>query len=556
MSAHLDQYIHWLKENGATYEKLDFKADAEGIGSVYATTKVNNGECLATLPFRLAITEKVARNALPTLNQHSSRNVVALFLAQQKKLADKSFYAPYLNMLPEKIMTGLCFEENDMRYLENTNLFLAIEGRKQNVFNDFQRLIGDSPESKDVTWAEFLWGYTVLSSRSFPYSLIDPGYDGPSEVLFPLLDALNHKPNTQITWMRNGDVENGSLSFVIGHDVAPGEQLFNNYGPKSNEELLLGYGFCFEDNEYDHVALKPNISMDPNAQAKMDIIRQANVASFSEDDPLLNYIHQNSIPASFYKLMRIMVMNELELSCYQNCTDAAQLDFVGYRNEIAMLNTINALLQTRLRAIRNFTIDCKNITQWQRYALMYRKGQEAVLTSVLAKIDEEKSSVLRRMAVVSEPAPAAPFLDIVNPGYFMHETKQAESNTVVMLDSVVITLNHLLQRNPQFKMAIGQLFEDIEEERDVVMMLALIQERSKGENSKWHTFFNRTENITKPDTEAVEDLQELYDSLFPAFTDAFPDIFRDAIFSFDALLWAEDILNNYSLHNPMVIVPI
>ena len=115
--------------------------------------------------------------------------------------------------------------------------------------------------------------------------------------------------------------------------------------------------------------------MDPNAQAKLHIIEQANVVSSSKEEPLLNYIHQNNIPSSFYKLMRIMVMNELELSCYLDCTDSSLLDFVGYRNEISMLNTINALLQARLMAIRNFSADTKHITSWQKYAIMYRQGK-------------------------------------------------------------------------------------------------------------------------------------------------------------------------------------
>ncbi|KAI9263180.1 hypothetical protein BDA99DRAFT_59848 [Phascolomyces articulosus] len=157
---------------------------------------------------------------------------MALFLAQQKKLGNESFYAPYLNMLPDKIMIGLCIDENDIRYLENTTLYHSIQERKQNVSNEFQKLIEDLPENTDITWEEFLWGYSVLSSRSFPYSLIDPNYDGPSEVLFPLLDALNHKPNTHITWMRNGDPETGSLSFVIGNEIEAGEQIWNNYGAK------------------------------------------------------------------------------------------------------------------------------------------------------------------------------------------------------------------------------------------------------------------------------------------------------------------------------------
>lgn len=93
---------------------------------------------------------------------------------------------------------------------------------------------------------DYLWAYCVLSSRSFPYKLIDPSKeDVPSEVLFPLLDALNHKPNTKITWMRSGDEETGTLSFVTGQPADQGQQLFNNYGPKVGIQKLQGlkYGF-------------------------------------------------------------------------------------------------------------------------------------------------------------------------------------------------------------------------------------------------------------------------------------------------------------------------
>lgn len=79
---------------------------------------------------------------------------------------------------------------------------------------------------------DFLWGYSVFSSRAFPYTLIDPTSTDQSEVLFPLVDALNHKPNTKITWSRNGDVDTGSLSFVAGQVFNPGDEIFNNYGPK------------------------------------------------------------------------------------------------------------------------------------------------------------------------------------------------------------------------------------------------------------------------------------------------------------------------------------
>lgn len=88
---------------------------------------------------------------------------------------------------------------------------------------------------------EFLWCYSVFSSRSFPYQLIDPSSTEVSEVLFPLVDSLNHKPNTKITWTRNGDVETGSLSFVSGQVYGAGEEIFNNYGPKVKKRTKCIY---------------------------------------------------------------------------------------------------------------------------------------------------------------------------------------------------------------------------------------------------------------------------------------------------------------------------
>ena len=51
----------------------------------------------------------------------------------------------------------------------------------------------------------------------------------------------------RITWRCDED----SLAFVSEDGVTPaqvGQQVFNNYGPKSNEEFLVGYGFCIPDN--------------------------------------------------------------------------------------------------------------------------------------------------------------------------------------------------------------------------------------------------------------------------------------------------------------------
>lgn len=116
-------------------------------------------------------------------------------------------------------------------------------------------------------------------------------------------------------------------------------------------------------------------------------------------------------------------------------------------------------------------------------------GQEDVLKSILSLVEQRKLSVLKTMAQ-DTMAPNAPFLKIVNPEHF--STSREESSSMVFLENVTISLKQLLQKNPTFKNAVDQLFEDIEEEEDVVFMLALIQERSKEDKSQWHEFFSKT----------------------------------------------------------------
>lgn len=111
-------------------------------------------------------------------------------------------------------------------------------------------------------------------------------------------------------------------------------------------------------------------------------------------------------------------------------------------------------------------------------------------------MDERKQLVLRHMAsqqATGRIASNAPFLSILNPGYIFLDQKDLQDNQgPVLLDSVVITLKKLLQGDVAFKSAIKELFEDIEEEEDVIMMLALINELQKGKDGKWHIFFDKS----------------------------------------------------------------
>lgn len=58
-----------------------------------------------------------------------------------------------------------------------------------------------------------------------------------------------------VTWLTTSSPA-PSISLVTPRGVDSDAQVFNNYGPKPNEELLLGYGFVLPSNPDDVVALR------------------------------------------------------------------------------------------------------------------------------------------------------------------------------------------------------------------------------------------------------------------------------------------------------------
>ena len=57
-----------------------------------------------------------------------------------------------------------------------------------------------------------------------------------------------------ITWLTSSDPR--TISLVAPSTIESGVQVYNNYGPKPNEELLLGYGFVLSPNPDDVLPLR------------------------------------------------------------------------------------------------------------------------------------------------------------------------------------------------------------------------------------------------------------------------------------------------------------
>jgi len=75
-------------------------------------------------------------------------------------------------------------------------------------------------------------------------------------VLIPGVDLLNHARAHAVTWEVSPLSSGLSLALKQHLPTSQAAELFNNYGPKSNASLILGYGFALENNPDDTITLK------------------------------------------------------------------------------------------------------------------------------------------------------------------------------------------------------------------------------------------------------------------------------------------------------------
>jgi len=85
-------------------------------------------------------------------------------------------------------------------------------------------------------WPAWIWAWSTVASRAFPSELV--GEADTVGCLLPVVDLLNHRFGAKVTWFHDAE----SVSLLVDHPVPVGSVIWNNYGPKSNHELLFHYG--------------------------------------------------------------------------------------------------------------------------------------------------------------------------------------------------------------------------------------------------------------------------------------------------------------------------
>ncbi|KAK9471265.1 uncharacterized protein V1510DRAFT_404245 [Dipodascopsis tothii] len=254
----LENVARWAEAHGGfRARELEFYVDNETGSGARATAPLGEGARLLECPRALVLDAGAAVARLysdpgrappertPTVH-------VRLLVCLEALAGDDSLWAPYMAALPRRFTTPLFFTPADEPYLAGTNLAGEAAAREREWRAEWAAVAAEPPDRLPAacSWDLYLWACTVLTSRAFPSTLFGEPESYP--VLVPLVDALNHRPREAVEWA----VGPAGMALVAAAARPCGAELFNNYGPKGNEELLMGYGFCLPDNEFDTVALR------------------------------------------------------------------------------------------------------------------------------------------------------------------------------------------------------------------------------------------------------------------------------------------------------------
>lgn len=159
---------------------------------MYSTSDIAADEIFLLIPYEpLVLTDALARQNLPARISSAvdCRTALILYLIQQRLLRDRSFFQPYLDMVPEKIYTALEFDDEDLEHLRGTNAFLTVKELKNRLREKYEETMELASEEElpeeEYTWEMFLWAETVISSRAYPAHLFGECREG-EVVLIPL----------------------------------------------------------------------------------------------------------------------------------------------------------------------------------------------------------------------------------------------------------------------------------------------------------------------------------------------------------------------------------
>ena len=244
--------IEWLKENGvhlsseagwgraahplrvesATVD--DFEPSGRGL---LARKGITQGEIIVQLNTKLVLTKPAAQRALGKCVVPDSMGeylAIALLLMHECALADKSFWAPYIDILPtaEEVGQSFVWSDDEMELLEGSGVYAAARSMQQKLQREWKALeegvLAAHPTTVEgASYENFVWAMSMLFSRAVNLK------EDAMLALVPYADLLNHSPYSNCYFMCNKIPfsDEKEVTLYADRNYAAGDQVKNTPNP-------------------------------------------------------------------------------------------------------------------------------------------------------------------------------------------------------------------------------------------------------------------------------------------------------------------------------------
>jgi SET domain len=441
------------------HPSLEVRRNTTSGDGVFSNANISKGEILIRIPHHHFFTEefvegtehgKVIREVFPDVETRvifwvvmvAERFLLNVENPSRKRIKLENRFTEYLRSVPSHYDDISQWSKSEINYVRSTNLYESAVERREFLYDQYHRLFPALSESHPslfpeevFTFERFLWAYSTFISRGFSHILsVSSTATSINEdaigCLCAGLDLFNHNPNAKVVWLR----DETSFCFVLDQDISAGSEVFISYGPKSNEELIFGYGFMIPGNIADSTALKlsiPSESMAHQLISALNFNLRVNIrlSDFSnntilESHLLLQLMRVCSLQARdarvLVKGLRSATTSSLENECLQEYKQAFSKP-VSFSSEYASIQLLYQLLRKKISDLqRNYpwlvdesamsetlgaiaTSSTDSEAYRQRISRLYIQGQVGILEGCFCALQQYQATICAHEMSLKDP---------------------------------------------------------------------------------------------------------------------------------------------------------
>lgn len=245
-------------------------------------------------------------------------STLILFVIYEKFGNPKSFWRAYLDLLPASVDSALYFDDADLAFAAGTMLEMEVTmtvDHLKTTYDDIVARLGPHKQHfppEVLNWHNYRWARAMFDSRGFNLTLRGKARN----CLLPYIDSINTTHYSHLQSRGYIDESRKSESSDLGTFVLPslgsltsvGSQVFLNYGGFSTRELVLFYGFAYEeDNPYDLYNLSLDLPEDDYAAERMALASKVGVSNE-------HYLRARSVSMDLIYYLSIVILHEIDVS--------------------------------------------------------------------------------------------------------------------------------------------------------------------------------------------------------------------------------------------------